>query len=59
MNLKCICWNVKGLNDQEKRKMVNLLLKGQNANIIYLMETKIIKMIYLASCKLEVQDDQH
>lgn len=50
---------MKGLNDQEKRKMVNLLLKGQNANIIYLMETKIIKMIYLASCKLEVQDDQH
>jgi len=41
MKFKLISWNVRGLNDREKRRVVHNLLSGWRADIICLQETKI------------------
>ena len=41
MNLKIISWNVRGLNDCEKRLRIQNMIKGWGANIICLQETKM------------------
>jgi hypothetical protein len=41
MNLKIVSWNVRGLNDRDKRLQVRHLLKMWNADIVCLQETKL------------------
>ena len=41
MNLKILTWNVRGLNDPDKRLHIKNLLKDWHANIICLQETKM------------------
>ena len=40
MNLKIISWNVKGLNEKEKRLKVRNFLRTWRADIVCLQETK-------------------
>ena len=41
MNLKIISWNVKGLNEKEKRLKVRNFLRTWRADIVCLQETKL------------------
>ncbi|KAG5591548.1 hypothetical protein H5410_042062 [Solanum commersonii] len=41
MKFKLISWNVRGLNDREKIKVVHSLLSEWRADIVCLQETKI------------------
>jgi exonuclease III len=41
MNLKIVTWNVRGLNDREKRLQVKNLIKMWKADVICLQETKL------------------
>jgi exonuclease III len=41
MNLKIVSWNVRGLNDRDKRLQVSHLLKMWRADIVCLQETKL------------------
>ena len=44
MNLKILSWNVRGLNDRQKRSIVKNLLHGWKCDIICLQETKLTGM---------------
>jgi exonuclease III len=41
MNLKIVTWNVRGLNDREKRLQIKNLIKMWKADVICLQETKL------------------
>jgi len=41
MKFKLVSWNVRGLNNKEKRETVKSLISGWRANIICLQETKL------------------
>jgi len=41
MNFKLVSWNVRGLNNLEKRRLVNSMIWGWKADIICLQETKL------------------
>lgn len=41
MNFKLMSWNVMGLNNRDKRRLVNNLIMGWKADIICLQETKL------------------
>ena len=41
MNLKIISWNVRGLNDKEKRLKIRNFLRSWRADIVCLQETKL------------------
>lgn len=41
MKFKLVSWNVRGLNNREKRRLVNSLVIEWNGNIICLQETKL------------------
>ena len=41
MNLKIISWNVRGLNDKEKRLKIRNFLHSCRAYIVCLQETKL------------------
>lgn len=44
MKLKIPYWNVKGINDEEKQKIIKSLIKMQKADLAYLQETKVQEM---------------
>ena len=44
MKIKMISWNVRGLNDPQKRLVVKNLLREWKCNIVCLQETKIASM---------------
>lgn len=39
--IKCLSWNVRGLNDARKRRIVKRFIKNENPEIICLQETKL------------------
>ena len=41
MNLRIVSWNVRGLNEQDKRLWVRNLIRKWRANIVCLQETKM------------------
>ena len=41
MNLKILSWNVRGLNEKEKRIKVHNFLRSWRADIVFLQETKL------------------
>ena len=41
MKVKIISWNVKGVNDPEKRKVIRNFIRAQRVDLVCLQETKI------------------
>ena len=44
MKLRILLWNVRGANDNDKRKVINALIKAQKVDLICLQETKMQEM---------------
>ena len=41
MRIKILCWNVRGLNNSEKRKLIKGVVRNQKPNLVCLLETKV------------------
>ena len=41
MKIKILSWNVRGLNDREKRRMINSVVRAQKADLVCFLETKV------------------
>ena len=41
MKIRVVSWNVRGVNDGEKRKIIKALLRMQKAYLVCLQETKV------------------
>ena len=41
MRIKIFCWNVRGLNDREKRKLIKGVVRNQKPDLVCLLETKV------------------
>eukprot|EP00261_Vitis_vinifera_P032749 XP_019073992.1 PREDICTED: uncharacterized protein LOC109122143 [Vitis vinifera] len=41
MRIKILRWNVRGLNDYDKRKMIKGVVRNQKADLVCLLETKV------------------
>ena len=44
MKLKILSWNVRGVNDKNKRKLIKALIRSQNVDLVCLQETKMTEM---------------
>ena len=44
MKIKIISWNVRGVNDSDKRKVIKNLIRSNSANLVCLQETKVQEM---------------
>ena len=44
MTLKIMSWNVKGVNNRDKRKVLKAFIRSKKVDIVYLQETKIHNM---------------
>ena len=44
MKLRILSWNVRGVNDSSKRKVVKALIRSQRVDLFCLQETKIQAM---------------
>ena len=44
MRIKILCWNVQGLNDIEKRKLIKGVERKQKLDLVCLMETNVKEM---------------
>ena len=52
MKIKMISWNVRGLNDPQKRLVVKNLLREWKCDVVCLQETKIASMNRQLVCSL-------
>ena len=51
MRIKILCWNVRGLNDIEKRKLIKGVVRNRKPNLVCLMETKVNEMsVQMVNC---------
>ena len=41
MKIKILAWNVRGLDDREKRRMINSVMRAQKAYLVCFLETKV------------------
>lgn len=41
MKIKIISWNVRGINDKDKRKIIKSLICSQKADFVCFQETKV------------------
>ena len=44
MKIKILCWNVRGINDFEKRKLIKGVVRNQKPDLVCLLETKVKEM---------------
>ena len=44
MKIKILSWNVRGVNDRNKRKLIKALIRSQKVDLVCLQETKMIEM---------------
>ena len=44
MRIKILCWNVRGLNDFEKRKLIKEVVRNQKPDLVCLLETNVKEM---------------
>ena len=44
MKIKILSWNVRGANDNEKRKIIKSVIKSNKVDVVCLQETKIKDM---------------
>ena len=44
MKIKILSWNVRGLNNREKRRMIKLVVRSQKVALVCFSETKVQEM---------------
>ena len=44
MRLRILSWNVRGVNDKDKRRLIKNVIKSQKVDLVCLQETKIQEM---------------
>ena len=44
MKIKILSWNVRGVNDPEKRRVIKSFLRSNRADLVCLQETKVQQM---------------
>ena len=44
MKLRILSWNVRGVNDKEKRMLIKALIQAQKVDLVCLQETKVRDM---------------
>ena len=44
MKIKILSWNVRGVNDKNKRKIIKALISSQKVDLVCLQETKMTEM---------------
>ena len=44
MTLKIMSWNVRGVNNQDKRKVLKAFIRSKKVDIVCLQETKVQNM---------------
>ena len=44
MKIKILSWNVRELNDEEKRKLIKSAVRTQKVDLVCLLETKVQEM---------------
>ena len=44
MRLRILSWNIKGVNDRDKRNLIKDVIKTQKVDLVCLQETKIREM---------------
>ena len=44
MKIKILAWNVRGLNNREKRRMISLVVKAHKPDLVCCLETKVSEM---------------
>lgn len=44
MKIKILSWNVRELNDEEKRKLIKSVVRTQKVDLVCLLETKVQEM---------------
>ena len=52
MNLKIISWNVRGLNEQDKRLRVRNLVRQWGPDVVCLQETEMMLITRVVICSL-------
>ena len=56
MKLKILSWNVRGINNLDKRKLIKAFIKSQRVDVVCIQETKIQNMDSSIVRSLEVAD---
>ena len=46
MRLRILSWNVRGVNDRDKRKLIKNVIKTQKVDLVCLQETKTQEMTH-------------
>ena len=54
MKLKILSWNVRGVNNSEKRKLIKNFIRTQKADLVCVQETKIQTMSDVIARSIEV-----
>ena len=44
MKIKILSWNIRELNDEEKRKLIKSVVRTQKVDLVCLLETKVQEM---------------
>ena len=44
MKLRTLSWNVRGINEEDKRRIIKSLICSHLADLVYLQETKVQQM---------------
>ena len=44
MKIKILSWNVRGVNDRNKRSLIKALIRSQKVDLVCLQETKMSQM---------------
>ena len=44
MKIRILSWNVRGVNDSDKRKIIKSIIKSNKVDVMCLQETKIKEM---------------
>ena len=59
MRIKILSWNVRGVNDSDKRKVIKNLIRTNRVDLVYLQETKVQVMnIEMVRSLVSVQNGQ-
>ena len=54
MKIKILSWNVRGVNDSDKRKVIKNLIRTNRVDLVCLQETKVQEMNFDMVCSLGV-----
>ena len=54
MKVKIMTWNVRGVNDPDRRKIIRNFIRYQRVDLVCLQETKIQEMSAVVACSLGV-----